>query len=495
MLKKLFIPFLFLTVALFFSCSSDDEPKKEEIPEISEDAEIQDYIWQGLNTYYLWQENVSNLADSRFEDKEGYVNYINNAPEPDDFFESLLYRRDVVDKWSWIVDDYVELENLFQGVYKSNGVEFGLFVMSSTSDEVYAMVRYILPNTSAVEQNIHRGDIIMKINGVQITRSNYRDLLFYGSDSYTATLGKFENGNIVETGVSVDLVKEEYTENPVYIHKVFDIDGKKIGYLLYNSFTSNFDSDLNSAFLDFKNEGVTDLILDLRYNGGGSVRTAVYLASMITGQFKGELFTKERWNSKIQAELEASHPDWLINNFTDNMANGENINSLNLESLHMIVTGSSASASELIINGLKPYINVKLIGERTVGKYVASVTLYDSPDFTKRNVNPKHNYAMQPIVLEEVNKLGENDKDGFDPDIEQDENYSNMGVLGDRNEPLLNTAINDIIGGVGKYNIMKQPAYETIGHSKMYNRMNESMFVDFKPSFGEIFKKTEVFKE
>jgi len=493
-MKKFMILFLIFTITFFIGCSSDDEPKKEEIPEISEDAEVQDFIWQGLNTYYLWQENVSALNDSRIDDQTEYVNYINNAPEPDAFFESLLYKRDVIDKWSWIVDDYVELENLFQGVTKNNGVEFELFVMCSTCNEVYAMVRYILPNSSASDQNIHRGDIIMKINGVQMTRSNYRDLLFYGDDSYSASLGKIEDGNIVGTGVTVDLVKEEYTEDPVFIDTTFAENGRKIGYLMYNSFTSNFDSNLNAAFAKFKNDGITDLILDLRYNGGGSVATAVYLSSMITGQFKGDLFTKERWNSKIQAEIEASHPDWLVNNFTDKLGDGELINSLNLTSLHMIVTGSSASASELIINGLKPYIDVKLIGEKTVGKYVASVTLYDSPDFSKRNVNKNHNYAMQPIVLEEVNKLGENDKDGFDPDIEQEEDFTHMGVLGDKDEPLLRTAINDIVGNVAKYNIDKQYSYEILGHSKMYNRAANTMFIDSKPFLGEIFKKKEVLK-
>ncbi len=493
MIKRFMIPFLIFTLTFFIGCSSD-EPKKEEIPEISEEAEVQDFIWQGLNAYYLWQENVSALNDSRIEDHTEYVNYINNAPEPDTFFESLLYKRDVIDKWSWIVDDYVELENLFQGVTKNNGVEFELFVMCSTCDEVYAMVRYILPNSSASTQNIHRGDIIMKIDGVQLNRSNYRDLLFFGNDTYSASLGRIEDGNVVGIDVTVDLVKEEYTENPVFISKTFDKNGRKIGYLLYNSFTSNFDSDLNAAFAEFKNKGITDLILDLRYNGGGSVATAVYLGSMITGQYKGEVFTKERWNSKIQAEIEASHPDWLVNNFTDKLGNGQLINSLNLNSLHMIVTRSSASASELIINGLKPYIDVKLIGEKTVGKYVASVTLYDSSDFTKRNVNPNHNYAMQPIVLEEVNKLGENDKDGFDPDIPLEEDFTHMGILGDPNEPLLRTAINDIVGNVGKYNIDKQFSYEVLGHSKMYNRTANTMFIDSNPYLGEFFRKKDVFK-
>ena len=104
-----------------------------------------------------------------------------------------------------------------------------------------------------------------------------------------------------ETGSTIDLVKEEYTENPIFITETFDVAGGKVGYLMYNSFFSNFDAELNAAFGDFKSQGVTDLILDLRYNGGGSVRTATDLAAMITGQFAGDVFSTAVYNPKIQA--------------------------------------------------------------------------------------------------------------------------------------------------------------------------------------------------
>ncbi len=467
---------MLFSITLFIGCS-DDETNQVEIPEVTEDIEIQDFIWQGMNIFYLWQESVPNLGDDRFDTDQEYVDYLNNAPEPDNFFESLIYNRLSVDKWSWIVDDYVELEKMFQGVSKHNGVEFGLVGISGSND-IFGYVRYILPNTSASDQAIKRGDIFTHVDGTQLDRDNYRKLLFFGSDTYTLSLAKIENNMIIPIDIDVTLTKIEYTENPVFIVKTLDDDGKKIGYLMYNSFTSNFDNELNDAFSQLKNEGITDLVLDLRYNSGGSVRSAVQLASMITGQFKGELFTKEQWNTKLQTEIENNNPDWLINNFTDQLSDGSSINSLNLNSVHIIVTGSSASASELIINGLNPYINMKLIGSKTVGKYVASITLYDSPNFTKDGVNPRHNYAMQPIVLEEVNKLGENDKDGFEPDIEIDEDFANMGVLGDEDEPLLNIAISDITGNVAKFKTSKGFPYDLIGDSKIDSKLNNNMFID-----------------
>ncbi len=490
MKNYLILLFAFFGVVSQIGCSSDPDEIQVIIPEVTEDIEIQDFIWQGLNIFYFWQESVPNLADDRFSSDADYVNFLKATPDPEDFFENLIFNRQSVDFWSWIVDDFIELEKFFQGISKSNGVEFGLVAFSG-SDDVFGYVRYILPNSDASDKNIKRGDLFLSVNGTQLTRTNFRDLLFSDNDSYTLNLATIENNTIFPTGVSVDLTKFEYTENPVFITKTFDEDGHKIGYIMYNGFTSNFDDELNEAILQLKNENVNDLILDFRYNPGGSVNTAIFLASMVTGQFKGELFTKEQWNSKLQTEIENSHPDWLINNFTDRLSNGKSINSLNLNSVHIIVTNSSASASELIINGLNPYINVTLIGEQTVGKYVASVTLYDSDDFGRSGANPNHNYAMQPIVLEEVNKLGENDKDGFDPDIEQQEDLTNLGVLGEDNEPLLRTTINDITGASTKFDFTKVLFYDAISNSKMHSIVKDNMHVD-KDEVRKLFKKTKV---
>ncbi|MEN8187028.1 MAG: S41 family peptidase, partial [Bacteroidota bacterium] len=465
----------------------DDPIDRPDPPaELSEDKEVQDFIWQGLNSWYLWQENVPNLADDRFTTDDEYVTYINNSNEPEDFFESLLYSQ--LDHWSWIVDDYIELENsLYKGVSKHNGVEFGLGLINS--NDVFGYVRYILPETNAVGKSIKRGDIFTHVNGTQLTLSNYIDLLFSDNYTYTLSLAKIENNTIIPTGVDVELTKSEYTENPVFITKTFEESGKKIGYLMYNSFTLSFEQELNRAFLQLKDEGVTDLIVDLRYNPGGTGRTATFLAGMITGQFKGELFYQERWNSKLQAEFEANYPEMLVNNFSDEIVNKddngnvifrEKINSLNLSKVHIIVTGGSASASELVINGLNPYINVKLIGEQTVGKYVGSLTLYDSYNFMRQGANPNHSYAMQPIVLETLNKLGVNDKDGFEPHIELQEDLENMGVLGERNEPLLQATINDILGISAKMIPGKRFDYDIITDSKLETMKGDNMYIDNK---------------
>lgn len=252
---------------------------------------------------------------------------------------------------------------------------------------------------------------------------------------------------------------------------------------MYNSFVPSFDGELNAAFATLKAENITDLIADVRYNGGGSVRTTTYLASMITGQYTNQLFSSQKWNTKIMEAISnnSSGID-LTNKFPNEINNGkikEAINSLNLTRVFFITTNSSASASELIINGLIPYIDVKSVGTKTHGKYVGSVTLYDSENFTKNKVNQNHTWAMQPIVLEIVNKLGENDKDGFDPTVEFAEDYENLGVLGEKSDPLLNRTIQFIVTGNRSFSRLKNYQLKEISNSKLELPTSNNMYVDF----------------
>ncbi len=455
----------------FFSCSKT----KVDTPT---DLEINDFLWKGLNRYYLWQEDVTNLSDVRFLNINEYNSFLSSEPNHSIFFENLLYKKNVVDKWSWVVSDYIALEKAFQGISLHNGMEFGLVSQNGSTTDLFGYVRYVLPNSNAAAKNIKRGMLFNQVNGTQITLDNYRNLLF-GSSNYTLGLADYNNGVISTNGNTVSLEKVEYQENPVFITKVINAGNKKIGYILYNSFTSSYDDELNAAFLTLKNEQVTHLILDLRYNGGGSVRTAVYLSSMITGQFPNQLFAKKHFNNKLQAAFSNQS---LVENFVTEIDNGtvkEAINSLQLNDLVVITTGSSASASELVINSLDPYINVTTIGTRTRGKYAGSVTLYDSPNFSRTKVNPNHNWAMQPIVLEIKNKLGENDKDGFDPNIPLSEDYGNLGQIGELTDPLLNRAVQFITtGSKGAHFSKNNLQFIEVSNSKLALPTQNNMYID-----------------
>ena len=482
-MKKI-IPFFILILLLLFSiqgCQKDQDDVIVTPVGTTANLEVQNFIWKGLNQYYLWQADVPNLADNRFANQTALDAFLVNYKVPKDLFDALRVSP-TIDRFSWMVDDYVTLEQSLQGTSKNNGVEFGLSYKPNSTTEVFGYVKYIIPGSDAATKDIRRGEMFTAVNGTQLTVSNYESLLFGTNDSYTLNMADYNGTTINSNGKTVTLTKTTLTENPILIKNVITVGSKKIGYLMYNGFYADFDSQLNTAFGEFKSQGITDLVLDLRYNGGGSVRTATYLASMITGQFTGKVFAKQQWNSKINAYYEKNDPNGLRNFFTDKIGTTP-INSVNMTKVYILTTKSTASASELIINGLKPHINVVQIGDLTVGKNVGSVTLYDSPDFGPNNKNTKHKYAMQPIVLKIVNSDGFGDYfNGLTPTHELKETISTYGVLGNVNEPLLKLAIAKITG-TGKSapeNSGKQ--FEYFKDSKSMNPYRNEMYLEKAPA-------------
>lgn len=447
------------------------------------DVPVYDFVWKGMNLYYLWKDEVPSLSDNRFSNQGDLNNYLQSFSSPTDLFNSLLYKKDQVDKWSVIFSDYSVLENALQGVVTSNGVEFGLKYLPNSDTEIFGYVRYILPNSDASTKPIERGDLFRSVNGTELTISNYQSLL--SQETYTINLATYSGGTLTPTGEDVTLTKSQYAENPVYQVSVHQTGSHKIGYLMYNGFFSNYNAELNSAFGELAGQGITDLVLDLRYNGGGSVRTATYLASMITGQFPGQLFSKQQWNSKIQAHYESVAPQTLQELFATQLGNGTPINSLNLTRVFILTSEATASASELLINCLDPYIDVVVIGAKTVGKNVGSVTLYDSDDFGPNGRSSEHTYAMQPIVLKTVNKNGFGDySSGIvseNPQNRLEEDMANLGVLGSTTERLFARAIT-IITGSGRFS-QQQPELpaRNFKDSKNMQRFGNEMYLDKAP--------------
>ena len=449
--------------------------------------EINDFVWKGMNLFYLYKDNVPDLANDKFSSDEAYASYLNSFSTPEDLFESLIYQRQTIDKYSWIVDDYIALEQSFSGISTSNGMEFTLFLQPNSTTKLIGIVRLVLPNSDAETKGIVRGDIFNKIDNTELTIDNYTSLL--SRSSYTLSFANYNtNGTTENTDDTIEplnktitLNKLEYNENPIYKTEILTVNGENVGYLMYNGFTANYDTQLNNVFGNFKNNNVKHVVLDLRYNPGGSVNSAILLASMITGQFNNEVFSTEAWNSEFQAAFEQENPELLINRFKNTLG-GNPINSLNLSKVYVIALESSASASELVINSLDPYIDVIHIGENTAGKYQASTTLYDSEDFTREGANPNHTYAMQPLIFKSLNKVGYTDySNGLTPDIDISESYLNLGIIGNENEKLLALALAEIEGSTTKTNKIKSEntrKLKAIEDSNSFNRFNNSMYLD-----------------
>lgn len=474
-LKSILLLFV-LTFALQ-SCEDEDDVRAPA------ELQINDFVWRGLNTYYLWQADVPNLADDRFGTKSELNSFLAGYSAPEDLFQDLLnkpvskYPSNAIDRFSWIVEDYTVLEQELNGITKNNGVDFKLTRVAEGSNDLVGYVRYIIPGSDASGKDIKRGDLFTGVNGTKLTVSNYQSLLL-GADTYTLNFASSNGSSFVLNGKSLSLTKTTLEENPILINKVITSGSHKIGYLMYNGFYQEYDGQLNEAFGELKGQGVTDFILDLRYNGGGSVRTATRLASMITGQFDGEIFSKRQYNFKLMAGLSADRLEEFNERFVTNFG-GNSVNSLNMATVYVLTTSSTASASELVINGLKPYINVVQIGGTTIGKNVGSITLYDSKSFDKINVNPNHKYAMQPLIFKISNAADFGDyTGGLVPTYVQYEYINNYGVLGDPSEPLLNLAISKITGSAAKkIQTDHNAVLPYISDSKKINGLREEMYL------------------
>ena len=470
---RCFFLYLFLFSLLFTSCFEDNDDNGASA------SEINDFVWKGMNAAYLYKQEISDLDNDRFNDSDEYASYLNNYNSPEDLFESLIYERDNIDKFSLIIDNYIELEQYLSGVSLSNGLNYGLVYLPNSNNEIFGYVRYVNNGSAADLANINRGDIFRSIDGVPLSVDNYSDLL--SQEIYTVNFANYFNNDTEDinddtielNGINIELQKAPLVKNPVHYYSTLDYSSGKIGYLMYNQFVSNYDDYLKTIFSEFKSNSIDELILDLRYNPGGSINSAIVLASLITGQFENEVFNTEQWNNDIQNYWINNNPEYLINRFTTFQS------SLNLSRVYILTTRSSASASELIINCLKPYINVVQIGTTTYGKYQASVTLYDSENFSNQNVNRSHSYALQPLVLKTLNVNGVTDYyNGINPDYEYEERAFDMGQVGDLNEPMLNFTL-DIIDSRISLDL-KTELFEYIDDNLKFDFLEREMYIDNK---------------
>lgn len=426
-MKKLLFLFVLL---LFIGCKDDHDDVIQVLP--TENLEVEDFVYKAMNYVYYWQKDVPNLADNKFSNDKEYTAFLQSFDGPEDLFNNLKFKEE---DYSRIYDDYEAFERRSKAIALSNGMKFGLIFVSGSDTNIFGYVQYVFPNTDAAQKGIKRGDIFTHVDGNQLTIDNYRELLLSNKISYTIDLATFNNNQLQPTGTRITLSNTEQTEKQIYIAKVIPHDGKKVGYIMYNGFTISQEDDLKNVFTDFATQQINELVLDLRYNPGGFLSTAQLLAGLIAGEQAGKVFGKIVYNEKLRNQ------DTTIDIIDSNIQ-------LGLSRVFVLTTQNSASASELIINGLRPYLNVIQIGDKTEGKDVGSRDIYDYID--DKNKNPNHKWMLLPIMFKLYNSKGLGDySDGLQPNVPLPEVLSNLGVLGEINEPLLEKAL-DVISGKEK---------------------------------------------
>ena len=177
--------FLLLLMSGFVtSCSTDADDEGPKVTPVDPDARdltVENFIYRGLNEIYLYKADVPELADGFFPTQTLKNDFLDNYETPEDlFYDGLLAPQD---RFSFIVDDYVTLENTFSGISKTTGMNYNLSYITSGSDDLLGFVRYVLPGTSAEAEGVKRGDIFTKVNGTQLTISNYQYMASFCSYS------------------------------------------------------------------------------------------------------------------------------------------------------------------------------------------------------------------------------------------------------------------------------------------------------------------------
>ena len=417
---------------IFSSCMNDEDaiPSVDNgVPDIGNDTDnIPQWIYEEMDFFYYWNDDLPEDEPSGNEDPETY-------------FYGLL---NSTDEFSYISDDAESLKEEITGTIIAMGFSptFGLF---TNTGEYFAIVEYVYPGSPAESAGLVRGDIILELNGEKLSAENYLDLI--SLNGISVTLGRSTSRGIVETNEVISIETGIIELDPVIHYEVKDINNIKTGYLVFVDFISGEDdiwlTSLAEALAELKSQGISQLILDLRYNPGGEVGVARYLASAIAPREvmeNGEILVQYEYNEKLQ--------DYFIGRQGEDSPNivsrfGYNENNLNLNNVIILTTGSTASASELLINGLDPYMNVTVIGEPTFGKYYGSYLLYDQND------PPNHNWAIAPVVLKYANAAGFTDFiNGLTPDISVDDDLLNAKPFGDESDPVLAVAISYIKGEI-----------------------------------------------
>lgn len=393
------------------------------------------WIDDSMRVWYYWAEEIP------------HTNKLNYFQAPATFFKSLLSSQDRFSTIDSLKSDDATTKGFTPSRTRSiaspecsYGIEYNL--MQTDNDTYLAHVLYCVPESPADEAGVIRGDWIMALNGEPLTKSNYMNLLDGGEVEITvgtysaekeAVVAYNENPRKLTAARAVD-------DNPVHCVRAYDVNGTQVGYLTYNHFSrgryngTEYDEALREASAWLASVNVTELVLDLRYNNGGYVSCAQLLCTLLAPQeaLGKELATME-YNSR-QGNAKLMMEPSLV-------GNGAN---LNLKRLFVLTGKETASASELVMNCLSPYMEVIQIGATTVGKNMGARTFE----------NEEQMVTMTPLVCKIYNSLGESDYEkGFAPDsplrIDENQYLAHFLPFGDPQETLLSTALSLIAGGNG----------------------------------------------
>lgn len=352
-----------------------------------------EFVYAQMTDTYLWYDQVPVLDPRQFQSPEAVL-------------EASRYAD--LDRWSSIIPTETFNSFFFTGEYIGVGL--------SHTENGY--IRYTFDNSPAAQAGLTRGDRILAVNNItvdDIIAQNLWDTIFGPRETGTQVSLLIEKTG---TGLteSITITKTTVVQNTVLHQSIIERNNRKIAYLVFNSFTALSYDELESAFKYFKAQNADHLILDLRYNGGGLLDVARTLASLIAGpQYTNRIFFTLAHNDKHQNK-----------NFNLKLAN--ETSALSVDQITILTSDNTCSASEAIINGLDPLLDIKRVGETTCGKPVGM----NNPEFC--------DIVLSHIEFKGTNESGFGDYyNGFTPDCTATDDAKHN--FADTDEALLNEAL------------------------------------------------------
>jgi C-terminal processing protease CtpA/Prc len=393
--KKLHIGAIFFLL-LTASCQKQAEEPVPLTP-TNPNSAINNYVWNVMREIYLWNDKMpQNIDPNKFE-------------TPEKLLDTLIYKS--LDRFTNIrKDNGASANQILTGSSAGYGIRIGLEAQKNWR------IVSVFPNSPASEAGLVRGMRIISVDGVATSPTQAPAL------SQNQSVGSTIEVEGLDGKVSlIKAIPRAYTQQPIIHREVRTVGNKKVAYLVYQSFIKASELALNEAFAFFKQQGANELVVDLRYNGGGEGEVMLGFASLIApASATGRTFYRVEYNNKNSGR-NALVP------FKENM------NKLNISKVIFITTGNTASASEVSINGLMPHIQVVTIGSRSFGKFVGSPILVEQ------------GYSFSPIFQQTVNSRGEFPPNGIEPTFEAADDFTR--AWGDEREPMFRAALHYAVNG------------------------------------------------
>jgi C-terminal processing protease CtpA/Prc len=426
---------LLIVFSLFVSCQNDDAPIEYDK---GTNQYVNKWMYEQMNKYYLWNESIPRNTDL--------------ALNPKTYFDQLLYKDD---RFSYTINTSLP-ETAPKSIRNNYGFDVSFIEFEG---KTYAVVLYVLDSSPAERSGLKRGQFIKSINGVLLSNQNYETLYsgLTSSDKTLLEVQEYTSASGFSAVMPIEINRGFTFSQPVK-YNVITHNGQKTGYIEIPHFDIGLAGTFLQIFKEFQNQSVIKIVIDLRYNGGGDVSSAAALSTILGPTIKpDDLFIIFKGN-KNGGVVSKTFAEALTMN--ESQVSFEQLRAVHppIQELYVLCGNHTASASEIILNNLKPFMTVISIGEKTVGKDAAGFEIKD-----ERNPD-QPGWILYPVIYKLFNANNEGNYTlGINPSVELNE-LGEMEIypLGDPREALLSRALQGGLNSKKEFVHLKKLSLKTV---------------------------------